>query len=143
MSATHKEYSKEFKFNDYVYVEMVMGIPDEKRSGRLVQVRKGCGQFGSNKYMLRLRDNSLMCFENVMIRKVDDREFEEAFYTMNGRNPPVIPDQPVYEEDSESCTYYINDEWPETGFIIEKPSEPETPGVMSMSISNNKTILHI
>lgn len=68
---------KSFRFNDHVCVEMLFGVPDEERTGRLVQVRKGCGQFGSDLYFIRLRDESLMTFENAMIRKVDDTEFED------------------------------------------------------------------
>jgi len=125
---------KEFNFNDHVYGELMIG-PDEKRSGRLVQVRKGCGQFGSNVYFIRLRDGSLMTWENVMIRRVDDQGFIEAFYLTNDRTPPEVPAQSIDEADSESVEYTIAGEYPEIGFIVDAPRQPQTPGVCAMTIS--------
>lgn len=130
---------REFRFNDHVCIEMLMGVPDEKRTGRLVQVRKGCGQFGSCIFFLRLRDGSLMTFENAMIRHANDKEFEDAFYRSNGRQPPVIPDQLLNEADSETEAYSIRGKWPETGFIIENPSQPQTPGAFSMMVTTPET----
>ncbi len=111
---------REFRFNDHVVVEMLLGVPDEKRTGRLVQVRKGIGAHGSNLYFVRLRDGSLMTFENVRIRGVDDKEFVDAFYIMNGATPPEVPEQEPYPGDTETTTYTIKNQFPETGFIIEK-----------------------
>ena len=125
---------KEFRFNDHVCIEMLMGVPDEKRTGRLVQVRKGCGQFGSCVFLVRLRDGSLMAFENAMIRHANDKRFENAFYRSNGKQPPVIPDQPENPADSETVEYSIREQWPEVGFIIETPSQPQTPGAFSMMV---------
>ncbi|EIP96849.1 hypothetical protein OpiT1DRAFT_01274 [Opitutaceae bacterium TAV1] len=103
---------------------MLIGVPDEKRTGRLVQVRKGAGAFGSNKYLIRLRDGSLMCFENVLLRHANDERFVEAFYRSNGMTPPTIPDQPPFDGDSEQTEYLIAGGFPETGFIINQPKEP-------------------
>lgn len=130
------ERGKEFRFNDHVCIEMLMGVPIEKRTGRLVQVRKGCGQFGSCIYFLRMRDGSLATFENAMIRHVDDEQFVDAFYRLNGKEAPVIPDQAPVDSDSETATYTIGGEWPETGFIVDAPKQPETPGCFSMAISS-------
>jgi len=127
---------KEFRFNDHVCVEMLFGVPDEKRSGRLVQVRKGCGQFGSDVFFIRLRDGSLMTFENVMIRHADDEQFVEAFYRSNGVGPPSIPAQAINEDDSETAAYSIRGKWPETGFIVERPSQPETPGGFAIVVTS-------
>ena len=129
---------KEFRFNDLVCIEMLMGVPDEKRTGRLVQVRKGCGQFGSCVFLVRLRDGSLAAFENAMMRHANDKRFEDAFYRSNGRQPPVIPDQPIYASDSVTEAYSIGEKWPEIGFIVETPSQPETPGVFSMMVCTSK-----
>jgi len=125
---------KEFRFNDLVCIEMLMGVPDEKRTGRLVQVREGCGQFGSCVFMVRLRDGSLAAFENAMMRHANDKRFEDAFYRSNGKQPPVIPDQPLDAADSETEAYSIGGKWPETGFLIETPSQPQTPGAFSMMV---------
>ena len=137
--AIHTERGSEFHFNEHVCVEMLLGVPIEKRTGRLVQIRKGCGQFGSDIYFVRLRDGSLMTFENVMIRRVDDKKFEEAFYVLNGRTPPVIPEQNTCDDDTETSTYTIQQEWPETGFIIEHPAQPETPGSFSFMITTDSS----
>lgn len=133
-SVFRSDFGREFRFNDHVCVEMTIGVPDEKRTGRLVQVRKGCGQFGSCVFFLRLRDGSLMAFENAMIRHVSDKRFEDSFYQSNGRQPPVIPDQPINDIDSETEPYSISGKWPETGFIIDNPSQPQTPGAFAMTI---------
>lgn len=119
-------FGKTFEFNDHVCVEMLMGVPDEKRTGRLVQVRKGVGAFGSDIYFIRLRDGSLMTFENVQVRHVGDKQFENAFYISHGRQPPVIPEQPPDPIDSTDVVYSIRNEWPEVGFIIENPKQPES-----------------
>jgi hypothetical protein len=118
-------YGKIFRFNDHICVEMLMGVSDEKRTGRLIQVRKGVGAFGSDLYLVRLRDESLMSFHNVMIRRVDDKRFEFAFYTSNGVQAPVIPPQLVYPSDSPEMEYTIRDEWPEIGFIVDNPKQPK------------------
>ena len=117
---------REFRFNDHVCIEMLIGCPDELRTGRLVQVRKGVGAFWSDVFLLRLRDGGLRSFENVMIRHVGDKRFEFAFYTSNERTAPVIPDQPENPNDSAGDEYSIMGEWPETGFIIEEPKQPES-----------------
>lgn len=125
---------KEFRFNDHVCIEMLMGVLDEKRTGRLVQVRKGCGQFGSCVFLVRLRDGSLAAFENAMIRHASDKRFEDAFYRSNGKQPPVIPDQPENAADSETECYGIAGKWNESGFIVENPSQPQTPGAFSIMV---------
>jgi len=130
------ERGKEFRFNDHVCIEMVLGVPLEKRTGRLVQVRKGCGQFGSNIYFVRLRDGSLATFENALIRHVDDEQFVDSFYRMNGKEAPVIPEQSPYEIDSTAATYSIGGKWPETGFVVDTPKQPETHGSFAMTISS-------
>lgn len=117
------------KFNQHVCCEMMLGVPIEKRTGRVVQIRKGVGAFGSDIYLLRLRDGSLMAFENVMVRAVGDEQFENSFYRSNGQEPPAIPEQPPYEwdgkdGDAEDVEYTLKAGFPETGFIIENPKQP-------------------
>lgn len=132
------EYTKDervYRFNDHVCMECMLGVPIEKRTGRLVQVRKGCGQFGSDLYFVRLRDGSLMTFENVLIRPVGDRGFEDAFYVSNGRQPPTIPDQPVNEVDSTEVEYTMaGGKYPAAGFIVTDPDQPQTPGAFAIAV---------
>lgn len=134
MTDTLTERGRSFRFNDHVCIEVLMGVPDEKRTGRLVQIRKGCGQFGTDVYLVRLRDGSLTTFENVLIRHAGDKGFEDAFYRFNGKEPPLIPGQEIDPDDAMGVTYTIMNKWPETGFIIEHPSQPETPGSFSLAI---------
>lgn len=116
---------REFKFNDHVVVEMVFGLTDSQRSGRLVQIRKNVGAFGSDEYFIRNADGTLRRFENVMIRHVGDKKFEEAFYISNGSNPPNIPFQPINDLDTIKEAYsHGNNQFPEIGFIIETPNQP-------------------
>lgn len=129
-----------FRFNDHVVIEMLMGVPDEKRTGRLVQVRKGKGSWGSDVLFVRLRDGSLVRFENVLVRHVGDRDFEEAFYRSNGRTPPDVPPQPPHKDDAEDVDYSCaGGEYPETGFLIENPMQPDAaPQVMRLVVTSPK-----
>ena len=124
-----------FRFNDHVVIEMLLGVPDEQRTGRLVQVRKGKGAWRSDVLFVRLRSGKLVTFENAMVRHVNDRDFEEAFYTSNGRTPPVVPDQPPSPDDSEDTQYLCPEGYGETGFLIEKPKQPDAaPQAFAMTI---------
>lgn len=126
MPATYtSDRGRVFRFNDHVVIEMVMGVPDEKRTGRLVQVRKGKGSFMSDLLFIRLRDGSLCTFDNVLLRHAGDKDFEEAFYLTNGRTPPHAPEQPPFDGDSEATEYLIGEAYPETGFVIEQPKQPD------------------
>ena len=100
----------EFNFND-----VVEGW-STGRIGRLVQVRKGCGQFGTDVCFLRTADGKLCTVENDALKPI------EAMI-------PKCDDTPETE-------YTIMGEWPETGFIVDSPKQPETPGSFSMMISS-------
>jgi hypothetical protein len=126
--ATNEEYErrgKTFRFGDHVCAEAIIAA-DEKRTGRLVQVRIGAGAFGSDIYLIRLRDGILMSFENVSLRHADDKEFEKSFYLLRDDEPPVIPDQEMLDQDTEETEYSIIDNYPETGFIIHEPLQPNS-----------------
>jgi len=131
------ERGKEFRFGDHVYAEMIMA-PEDQRSGLLIQVRKGAGQFRSTMWLVRLRGGQLMRFENVMMRKVDDEEFIDAFYTSNGAEPPKIEPQEMIEDDWDGVECTLNGEYPESGFIVENPTNPLTPGHLAMTITKEK-----
>jgi len=126
MTEIYKDHMSEtFKFGDLVVVEMVMA-PDEKRVGRLVQVRKGVGAFGMDMYIIRLHDGSYQTFDNVKLRKANDIEFENNFYRFNGRTPPEVKDEDSYPEDEPDLEYTIMGVWPETGFIVADPKQPNS-----------------
>lgn len=127
MSTTYKFRDREFRFNDHVVAEMMIGVAIEDRTGRLVQVRVGTGPFGTDQYFIRRRDQSLMCFANVLLRHVGDKGFEDAFYRGNGNEPPAIPEQPAWDGDTEATEYSLSERYPETGFLIEKPRQPDDP----------------
>ena len=102
------ERGTEYRFND-----VVEGLTTG-RAGRLVQVRKGCGQCGSNIYFLRQANGKLCTVENDML------QHSEAM---------IAP-----RDDTPETEYRIEGEWPETGFIVENPIQPETPGSFSVMI---------
>ena len=128
-----KERGNEYRFNDYVIIESLMETPDEGRVGRLVQVRKGCGQFGSHCYLVRLASGKLASFENVMILPASDAGKREGYYRR--MTPPETPGQAPFDGDSVNTEYSIANAFPETGFIIESPAQPETPGSFAMTIT--------
>lgn len=134
------EGGSEFRLNDLVCAECLIGVPDQRRIGRLVQVRKWCGQFGSHIYIIRLANGELMTFENVMIRHYGDKRFEDAFYRSNGRVPPSVRVSPPMACDSDMAEYTIGGKWPESGFVVGSPSQPQTPGAFALTIiTHDKT----
>lgn len=110
----YRSYGKEFRFNDTVKCVTLSLWKQKPIIGRLVQVRIKCGQFGSDIYFLRMDGGGLETFENEMIEHV----------------VADIPKGP----DSITDTYSIKGDWEETGFIVEKPKQPETPGSFSIAI---------
>lgn len=98
-------FGKEFRFNDPVRITCVI-MPDSERTGRLVQVRKKCGAYGSDMYFVRRADKSLHCFENAVVEPCDDI---------------VLPDHDI---DHVGDEYTLRGEFPETGFLVEEPKQP-------------------
>lgn len=86
----------QFEFNDPVEATCVL----EPYIGRLVQIRQKAGQFGSDLYLIRLKDGKLMTLENVGLRK----------YTLE--------ELPIFEGDSPEREYTIRHELPMTGFMV-------------------------
>lgn len=109
MSPTTEKYTdhtgKTWRFNQPVY-GWSSPLPMAEKAGRLVQVRKGCGQFGSDVHFIRRKDGSLVRSENDLLREYEGE--------LND-----ILDLPNQE-------YTIKHEWPETGFVIEKPTQPKS-----------------
>lgn len=102
------------------------GSPDpERRIGFLIQVRKGCGQFGSDMLLLRHPNGKLCSHENQSIFPMTDEQEQLA--------RPMFEWQPETEDMNEP--YAIDGVW-ETGFIIEHPSQKSTfPDHCAMAIT--------
>lgn len=116
----YRQGTRIFHFNDPV-VGMTAGLVAGSRIiGRLVQVRKFCGRFGSDVFLIRKPDGSLITLENDLLEPYDG-------------------DVPVYAGDSIEQEYVIMGKWPETGFLIESPKQPEAGGSFSMIIVEGTT----
>ena len=132
------QLGKKFMFNDPIKITMTF-LEDAKVIGRLIQVRKGCGAFGSDVYLVRIAaDERLASFSNAGIERYTDKEL------------PIIQDDIKEGEkdsiamDSEDIAYSIQEEFYETGFIIEKPLQPEPDAPMiAMTVTEGKTIVQL
>lgn len=98
------DFGREFRFNDIVECTATLA-PREDAVGRLVQVRRKVGQFGSDVYLIRRGSGTLATFENVGLQ-------------------PAIDAIPVHEGDSPETEYSIREEFPEIGFVVEEPRQP-------------------
>jgi len=117
--STYKDWRKrEFKFNDPVKCVTLSLFRRCDVVGRLVQVRIGTGQFGSDLFMLRMPDGGLETFENEMI---DPYEGDIEI--------PIGPDAIGH-------SYSICNKYAEVGFIIHGCKRPQPTGCFSMAIYN-------
>lgn len=107
-NSVYSNCGKEFRFNDFVELRSI-NLPVERRCGRLVQVRKNCGAYGSDFFFVRLINGDLAPFENV------------AITTYQGDLLRVFPDS--VDSVQEQYTYK-GGLFPETGFLIDQPKEP-------------------
>lgn len=98
--------------------------PSIKTVGRVVQIRRGRGQFGSDQVLIRIEDGTIASWENQSFSAINE-EYKELFDEM-------FKDVFLDEPDSE---YSIKGLEPETGFILPKtdkkfkttiPDEPFT-----------------
>ena len=103
MTIYKNDFGHEFHFNDVVECTMTF-LPVAETVGRLVQVRKGRGQFGSDVYLIRRADKSLKSFENVSLRK----------------SAAIVP---IFDGDGIEVEYTRGGTFPETGFVIDNPKE--------------------
>lgn len=79
-----------------------------------------------------------MSFENVFIWKVADPGLAKYYYQGMEQPLPTVPYQEPYDGDSESTEYNVKGRYPETGFIIQKPSQPQTPGSFALAITEDQ-----
>lgn len=106
---TPKHSDAVFRFNDVVEFLFTF-LPEEDRIGRLVQVRKGCGQFGSDVYFIRRANGVLITGENCKLQH-------------------STKDIPIAPTDTTTVEYSIQGKYPEVGFVVEAPRQPQTPPV--------------
>lgn len=118
---TYKSYyGTEYEFNDQVEILGVFGPPPV---GRLIQIRKGVGAYGSDLIFIRLPNGDLHTYHNVMLSK----------YGI-GATLPLDPDDSTEQE------YTIGGEKPETGFVIEEPSqEPEPSPAFAITVTTKES----
>ena len=109
-------------FNQVVQCTTAGVMEDEVIYGRLLQIRKGVGQFGSDLYLIRTPNGTLRTIENDVLK-------------------PCELECPIKEYDSETTEYRIADEWPETGFIIENPKQPEIDSPCSVIIDDDGKVV--
>jgi hypothetical protein len=100
-------FGRKFEFNDPVKITCVL-LPEDDCIGRLIQVRKAVGAYGSDILIVRNPNENLRTFENVSIE------------------PYTKTKLPICEDDSIDEEYTIKGNWGEVGFIIEKPKQPES-----------------
>ncbi len=101
----HRFVGKEYTFNN--------------QFGRVVQIRTGCGQFGSDMYFLRLPDGSLTTSENQSYRKIPSAfvDHVEHHFTTDVH----------YEKEGFEQGYTIGGGQPEVGFIVDGKDTKGTP----------------
>lgn len=104
--------NREFRHNDVVECTCVF-LPRNEAVGRLLQVRRGKGQFGSDIFLVRRRDGSLMSFENVGLQHASD-------------------DIPINGDDTLDVKYTLQGQFPECGFIVDEPKKPAAPSQMRL-----------
>lgn len=109
----------ELKFNQVIMVGCVL----TPKVGRVVQVRKGVGQFGSDIVFVRFSDGSLSTVENASYYPVKT-EFE-GFYLNQFED----------FDDQANLEYTISGKFPETGFLVLNPTHPNPNRVDSFGIS--------
>lgn len=99
----------------------------EKRMGFCVQVRKGCGQFGSDMVFLRHPDGSLTTHENQAYFGMTDRQIELA--------RPLFDSLP--EDEDYTQGYTCCDKIHEVGFLIgDSKSRPSRNASFTLTVDS-------
>lgn len=105
----------DLKFGDLVVTGLQSGNATDmaKYVGRVVQIRIGQGAFGTDVWLLRHPDGTLLSHENQGFWKLsllDAKDVRTRYYT-----------QEIWDWDSPDTEYSICDQNPATGFIVPKP----------------------
>ena len=105
----------------YIITGLIQGKDNiaKNRVGRLVQIRKEAGDFGSDCVLIRHKDDSLVPHTNQSFWLIPEKfnEYLDVIF------------KDVYEDDADSMIYTLQGEYPEKGFIIESsvPDGESTP----------------
>lgn len=102
--------------------------------GYCVQIRKGCGQFGSDMYFLRRPDGGLTTHENQTFYAMTEEQEQLARTIFD-----VLPEDEDYSQGFKCCERIL-----EIGFIIEnsKSKASDVQDVVSLKItSGNETTM--
>lgn len=105
----------DLKFGDLVVTGLQCGNASDmaKYVGRVVQIRVGQGVFGSDVWLLRHPDGTLLSHENQGFWKLSAQDAEDVrtkYYSSE-----------IWGCDSPETEYSICDQNPATGFIVPKP----------------------
>lgn len=99
---------EEYGFNSIIIANHCLeNVPDNHRVGRLVQVRKKTGAFGSDEIIIRLANGKLQAFENQSFFSVSEEYknyYDNLFYNT--------------ELDSENIAYTIQGKNAVAGFVV-------------------------
>lgn len=95
------------------------------RVGYLIQVRKKCGQFGSDRVFLRLADGTIADWQNQAYLKLVPED--EALARSVFESLPT--------DEDESIGYWDCDKVHEKGFIIENSASRPMPVTQNVTIS--------
>ena len=103
----------------------------ERVLGYVVQVRKGWGAFGSDRFLIRTADEGLMTHENQCFWKLTEEQVEEV--------KPFFSFTPEDElKDNPELIYSIRHDQEEKGFLVDKTNAPERTDSFAMTITTRK-----
>lgn len=119
--ATIRDVSfSDLKYGDFVVpltITMFGSMPFEVALGRLIQIRKEAGSFGSDVVFVRNLNGELKCFENERFIRVVDENSEAEL-------KKICDKYKICEIDKDGDGYNCGEEYPlRYGFLI--PSERE------------------
>lgn len=117
----------EMQQGQFVIACMMRPNDPEMRVGHIVQIRKRCGQFGSDKVFMRLHDGRLIAHENQGFWSMTD---EQVQLTRAVFEPQHLPDVEDYSQGYLCC-----DKVHEVGFIVLDSKSPPSPDVHPMNMT--------
>lgn len=107
--------AKEFKYGDFLifWWWRETEIPMEKAVFRLLQIREGEGEFGTDIFVGRSPDGECVSFSNTSVQRVRDEYIDELTLVYNTHDAIEIDD------DHKDIGYTINDVR-KVGFLVRK-----------------------
>lgn len=111
--------AEEFQYGDFVTpftANMVLKLPMERQIGRVVQIRKEVGAFGSDNFFLRHANGNLIVWENECFFKIK-KKYAERLETLYNRCDAIEID-----DDKPDIGYRgVGEKVFTVGFIIPSP----------------------